>query len=38
MFEAVACGQKPLVFENYFHQKYAIKFFKKCYNLRGKKL
>ena len=29
MFEAVACGQKPLVFENYFHQKYAIKFFKK---------
>ncbi len=28
MFEAIACGQKPLIFENYPHQKHAINFFK----------
>ena len=29
MFEAIAAGFKPLVFENYSHQKYAIKYFSK---------
>ena len=28
MFEAIATGFKPIVFENYSHQKYAIKYFK----------
>ena len=28
MFEAIATGFKPIVFENYTHQKYAIKYFK----------
>ncbi len=29
MFEAIACGKKPYVFQNYNHQKYAISFFSK---------
>ena len=28
MFEAIAIGKKPLVYENYSHQKYAINYFK----------
>jgi len=39
MFEAIAAGFKPIVFENYSHQKYAIKYFKKRNQIiNGKKL